>query len=142
MGCMGPGDRDRLRAAGLRVTRPRLAVLGALEKCPHLDAASVAEAARAILPKLSRQAVYDILDALVHAGLARRIEPAGHPCRYERRVGDNHHHLVCRRCGRVVDADCATGQAPCTMPSDSAGFAVDEAEIVFWGHCPRCQVAG
>jgi Fe2+ or Zn2+ uptake regulation protein len=138
---MGPGDRDRLRAVGLRVTRPRLAVLRALEVGSHLDAASVAQVTRAKLPKLSRQAVYDILNALVRAGLARRIEPAGHPCRYERRVGDNHHHLVCRRCGRVVDVDCVTGQPPCMTPSDSAGFALDETEVVFWGVCPRCQLA-
>src|SRR3954463_15702145 len=132
---------ERLRAAGLRVTRPRLAVLAVLEQPPHVDAETIATAARAVHPSISPQAVYGVLKALVGGGLARRIEPAGGPARYELRVGDNHHHLVCRECGVVTDVDCAVGQAPCLTPSAAAGFVVDEAEVVFWGRCAACQVA-
>ena len=129
----------QLRAVGLRVTRPRLSVLDALARSPHADADRIVSAARADHPSLSPQAVYGVLKALVGAGLARRIEPAGAPALFELRVGDNHHHLVCRSCGAVADVDCAVGAAPCLTPSDTAGFAVDEAEVVFWGLCRDCQ---
>ena len=132
---------EQLRTAGLRVTRPRLSVLGVLTQHPHVDADTIATAARAQHPSISPQAVYGVLKALVGSGLARRIEPAGGPALYELRVGDNHHHLVCRGCGLVADVDCVVGQAPCLAPSDAAGFAVDEAEVVFWGLCADCQVA-
>ena len=132
---------DRLRTAGLRVTRPRLAVLDVLATHPHVDAETIATAARAVHPSISPQAVYGVLKALVGGDLARRIEPAGGPALYELRVGDNHHHLVCRECGTVADVDCAVGAAPCLAPSDAAGFVVDEAEVVFWGLCAECQVA-
>ena len=131
----------RLRATGLRVTRPRLSVLNVLAEQPHADADTIVTGARAIHPSLSPQAVYGVLRALVAAGLARRIEPAGAPALFELRVGDNHHHLVCRSCGAVADVDCAAGAAPCLVPSDPAGFVVDEAEVVFWGLCAQCQAA-
>lgn len=131
----------RLRAAGLRVTQPRRAVLGAVSEHPHADTETVIEAARATLPNVSHQAVYDSLAALTDAGLIRRIQPAGSLARYETRVGDNHHHIVCRRCGAIGDIDCAVGHAPCLTPNDAAGFAVDEAEVVYWGLCPACQSA-
>jgi Fur family ferric uptake transcriptional regulator len=128
-----------LRATGLRVTGQRVAVLATVFETPHLDVESIAASVRGgDLGKVSTQAVYDVLRALVAAGLVRRLEPAGSPTRYEARVGDNHHHLVCRDCGRVVDVDCATGSAPCLVASDSAGFAVDEAEVTYWGRCPDC----
>jgi Fe2+ or Zn2+ uptake regulation protein len=130
----------QLRAAGLRVTRPRLSVLSALTDHPHADADTIVTAARVLHPPLSPQAVYGVLKALVAGGIARRIEPAGAPALFELRVGDNHHHLVCRSCGAVADVDCAVGAAPCLEPSDTAGFVVDEAEIVFWGLCRDCQV--
>ncbi|WP_457011396.1 Fur family transcriptional regulator [Geodermatophilus sp. SYSU D00965] len=130
---------DRLRAAGLRVTRPRLSVLSVLAERPHADADTVVTAARDLHPSLSPQAAYGVLRALVAGGLARRIEPAGAPARYELRVGDNHHHLVCRSCGAVADVDCVVGAAPCLTPSDAAGFVVDEAEVVFWGLCRQCR---
>jgi Fe2+ or Zn2+ uptake regulation protein len=129
----------QLRAVGLRVTRPRLSVLDVLAERPHADADAIVTAARAAHPSLSPQAVYGVLRALVERGLARRIEPAGAPALFELRVGDNHHHLVCRSCGAVADVDCAVGAAPCLAPSDAAGFAVDEAEVVFWGSCRDCQ---
>ena len=129
----------QLRAAGLRVTRPRLSVLAVLASHPHADADTIVTAARGEHPSLSPQAVYGVLKALVDRGLARRIEPAGAPALFELRVGDNHHHLVCRECGVVVDVDCAVGAAPCLEPTDPAGFVVEEAEVVFWGRCPRCQ---
>ena len=130
---------QQLRSAGLRVTRPRLAVLDVLATHPHADADTVVTAARDAHPSLSPQAVYGVLKALVDGGLARRIEPAGAPALFELRVGDNHHHLVCRGCGLVTDVDCAVGDAPCLTPSDAAGFVVDEAEVVFWGLCPQCR---
>ncbi|MGY1650574.1 Fur family transcriptional regulator [Geodermatophilus sp. SYSU D01119] len=132
----------RLRDAGLRVTRPRLAVLDALAGHPHADADTLVTVARAAHPTLSPQAVYGVLKALVAVGMARRVEPAGAPALYEVRVGDNHHHLVCRSCGVVADVDCTVGAAPCLHPSDTSGFVVDEAEVVFWGLCPDCQDAG
>lgn len=137
---------DRLRAAGLRVTAPRVAVLEVLTGAPrssaHLSAAAVVDEVRARRGAVSVQAVYDCLDALAAAGLVRRIEPAGHPALFEARVGDNHHHLVCRGCGVTVDVDCSHGSAPCLAPADPAGFEVDEAEVVFWGRCPACRAPG
>ncbi len=130
---------ERLRAAGLRVTRPRLAVLAQIAARPHSTADEVEGAVRERLGRVSTQAVYDVLNAGVAAGLLRRIEPAGSPARYEDRLGDNHHHLVCRRCGRVEDVDCVVGAAPCLDPSDARGFAIDEAEVTFWGLCADCR---
>ena len=127
-----------LRAAGLRVTQPRLAVLDAVRAQPHLDTRALIAAARARLGSVSHQAVYDVLRALVTAGLVRSIEPQGLEARYEARVGDNHHHVVCRDCGAIADVDCTTGAAPCMTPSADAGFVIDEAEVVFWGRCPSC----
>ena len=127
-----------LRGAHLRVTRPRLAVLAAVHEHPHADTESITTAARTALGGLSHQAVYDVLRALTEAGLVRRIQPPGSLARYEARVGDNHHHLVCRSCGTVVDVDCAVGAAPCLTASDDHGFVVDEAEITYLGLCPRC----
>jgi Fe2+ or Zn2+ uptake regulation protein len=132
--------QEQLRTAGLRVTRPRLSVLQVLAERPHADVDTIVTAARTLHPTVSPQAVYGVLEALVVAGLARRIEPAGAPALFELRVGDNHHHLVCRSCGAVADVDCTVGAAPCLTPSDTAGFVVDEAEVVFWGLCPRCRV--
>ena len=128
-----------LREAGLRVTRPRIAVLTAVHASPHADTDSITGVVRADLGAVSHQAVYDVLRALTTAGLLRRIEPPGSVARYEARVGDNHHHLVCRSCGVIVDVDCATGDAPCLTPSDDHGFAIDEAEVVYWGLCPDCS---
>ncbi len=131
---------ELLRRAGLRVTAPRLAVLAALaETTAHPDVETVAAAVRARLGTISTQAVYDVLRALVEAGLARRIEPAGSPARFEARAGDNHHHIVCRSCGATTDVDCAVGAAPCLDPAMTNGFAIDEAEVTFWGLCPACQ---
>ena len=130
-----------LRGAGLRVTRPRLAILEVLHAGDHLDADAVAHATRARLGHLSTQAVYDALNTFTRLGLVRRISPAGHPARYETRVGDNHHHLVCRRCGRTVDVDCVAGAAPCLSPGVT-GFVLDEAEVTFWGLCSTCHDAG
>jgi Fe2+ or Zn2+ uptake regulation protein len=131
-----------LRAAALRVTRPRLAVLRAVNDHPHADTESIIRAARERLAEVSHQTVYDALNALTAAGLVRRIQPAGSVARYESRVGDNHHHVVCRSCGVVADVDCAAGEAPCLTPSDDqgllAGFAIDEAEVIYWGLCADC----
>lgn len=132
--------KQRLRMAKLRVTAPRLAVLDALGTlAPHQNAEAIAATARARLGTLSTQAVYDNLRVLVEAGIVRRIEPAGSAALYELRAGDNHHHLVCRVCGTTHDVDCVVGDAPCLQPSAIYGFAVDEAEITFWGLCPKCQ---
>ena len=130
-----------LREGGLRVTRPRLAVLRALHDHPHVDTEAVIRLARAELGSVSSQAVYDVLRALTDAGLVRRIQPAGAVARYEARVGDNHHHVVCRTCGDIQDVDCAVGDAPCLTASDDAGFSIDEAEVVYWGRCPTCAAA-
>ena len=133
---------DALRRAGLRVTAPRLAVLTlVMGEGRHRDAEAIADAARKRLGTLSTQAVYDNLHILEEAGLLRRIQPAGHPARYEARVGDNHHHIVCRGCGLTQDVDCAVGAAPCLEPSATHGFVVQEAEVIFWGLCPHCQQA-
>ncbi len=135
-----PTQAERLlRDAALRVTAPRKAVLSAVHDHPHADTDTLLAATRAQLGSVSHQAVYDVLRALTDAGLVRRIQPAGSVARYEARVGDNHHHLVCRSCGAVSDVDCAVGEAPCLTPSDDAGFEIDEAEIVYWGLCPACQ---
>lgn len=127
-----------LRSAGLRVTVQRVAVLGAVTAHPHSDTGSIIELARRAVPELSHQAVYDALRVLTGAGVLRCIEPAGTVARYEARTGDNHHHLVCRSCGVIVDVDCATGHAPCLTPADGQGFLVDEAEVVYWGRCLSC----
>jgi Fur family transcriptional regulator, stress-responsive regulator len=131
-------DPLRLRDAGLRVTAPRLAVLAAVCEGDHLAVEEIAVAARRRLGSVSTQAVYDVLRALTEAGLVRRIEPAGSPARFEGRVGDNHHHLVCRSCGAVTDVDCAAGSAPCIEPHDRPGFDVEEAEVIYWGLCATC----
>ncbi|HEY2224069.1 Fur family transcriptional regulator [Actinomycetospora sp.] len=132
-------DFERIvRGAGLRVTRPRLAVLSAVHDHPHLDTDAIIGLVRSDLGAVSHQAVYDVLRALTSAGLLRRIEPTGSPARYEARVGDNHHHVVCRACGAIADVDCVVGIAPCLAASDDHGFVVDEAEVVFWGRCPGC----
>ncbi|MFC9253507.1 Fur family transcriptional regulator [Amycolatopsis thailandensis] len=128
----------QLRAVSLRVTRPRLAVLAALRDHPHVDTETVIALVRADLPTVSHQAVYDVLRALTETGLIRRIQPAGALARYETRVGDNHHHVVCRSCGAIADVDCAVGHAPCLSASGDHGFVVDEAEVVYWGVCPGC----
>ena len=131
---------ERLRASGLKVTASRLALLRAVDELGgHPDASTIAGHARDRLGSVSTQAVYDGLHALSGAGLLRRIEPAGSPVRYESRVGDNHHHLVCRACGHTQDVDCATAAAPCLEPDDDHGFAVDEAEVTFWGLCAACR---
>ena len=128
----------RLRDADLRVTQPRLAVLSAVEQHPHADTDTIIRAVRDDIDDVSRQGVYDVLNALTRARLVRRIEPPGSVARYEARVGDNHHHVVCRTCGRIADVDCAVGHAPCLTASDPHGFTIDEAEVVYWGFCPDC----
>jgi Fur family transcriptional regulator, stress-responsive regulator len=131
--------------ADLRVTRPRVAVLEAVHAYPHADTETIFSAVRLGLPDVSRQAVYDVLSALTSAGLLRRIQPLGLVARYESRVGDNHHHVVCRSCGVIADVDCAVGDAPCLTPSDADnvldGFVLDEAEVIYWGLCPDCSNA-
>jgi Fe2+ or Zn2+ uptake regulation protein len=129
---------QQLREAALRVTRPRLAVLAAVAGVPHADTDSIIGAVRDQLPRVSHQAVYDSLRTLTDAGLVRRIQPIGSVARYESRVGDNHHHIVCRSCGAIADVDCAVGEAPCLTASESHGFTVDEAEVIYWGRCPAC----
>jgi Fur family ferric uptake transcriptional regulator len=139
---MSTGPEQRLREAGLRVTRPRLAVLSVLDEArEHLPVSAVVAGARLRLGEVSTQAVYDCLDALGGVGLVRRVESAGSPARYETRAGDNHHHLVCRGCGRTLDVDCVVGEAPCLQPSETHGFVVDEAEVFFWGRCPTCTAS-
>ena len=127
-----------LREAALRVTRPRVAVLTAVHADPHADTDSIIRAVRGDLPEVSHQAVYDVLRALTSAGLVRRIQPAGSVARYESRVGDNHHHVVCRSCGTIADVDCAVGDAPCLTAAHDHGYTIDEAEVVYWGVCPDC----
>jgi Fur family ferric uptake transcriptional regulator len=131
--------QQQLRAVGLRVTAPRLAVLDVLERHPHSTADFVASRVRETLGGVSTQTVYDVLRACSERGLLRRIEPAGSSVRYENRTGDNHHHLVCRSCGAIADVDCAVGEAPCLQPNDKHGFVIDEAEVTYWGLCPACQ---
>jgi Fur family transcriptional regulator, stress-responsive regulator len=133
------GAAAALRNAGLRVTGPRVAVLSEITEAEHISADQIAEAVRERVGTISTQAVYDVLRALTTAGLVRRIEPAGSTARYETRVGDNHHHVVCRSCGAITDVDCVMGQRPCLSPADASGFVIDEAEVTFWGLCPSCQ---
>lgn len=135
-----PRSVELLRAYGLRVTKPRLAVLDILSQGGHLEVDEITRQARSQLDSVSTQAIYDVLGALARAGLARRIEPAGSPALYEARAGDNHHHIVCRACGAIADVDCAVGSAPCLDPNQTHGFEVDEAEVTYWGLCPACRV--
>lgn len=130
-----------LRSAELRVTRPRIAVLNAVHEQPHADTNSIIDAVRLQLGEVSHQAVYDVLQALTSAGLLRRIQPSGSVARYEARVADNHHHIVCRSCGAVADVDCALGDVPCLTPSQHHGYMIDEAEVIYWGLCPSCSAA-
>jgi len=130
-----------LRKASLHVTRPRVAALAAVHDHPHADTYSIIRHVREELGGVSQQAVYDVLRALTDAGLLRRIHPRGSVARYEARVGDNHHHVVCRSCGVIADIDCAVGAAPCLTPADDHGFAIDEAEVIYWGVCPGCLAA-
>lgn len=132
---------DLLRRHGLRVTAQRLAVLRAVSDEPHATADAVAETVRGEIGSISVQAVYDALAALTEKGLLRRIQPAGSAARYEARVGDNHHHLICRTCNRTVDVDCAVGDAPCLTAIEDSGYEIDEAEIIYWGRCPDCAAA-
>ena len=135
---MATDPAELLRHHGIQVTAQRLAVLRAVSGQPHITADAVGEAVRAEIGAISLQSVYDALGVLVGAGLIRRIQPAGSAARFEDRVGDNHHHLICRICGRVVDVDCAVGSAPCLKASDDSGYEIDEAEIAYWGRCPDC----
>lgn len=137
--------RQLLAESALRITRPRVAVLGAVYANPHSDTDSIIRAVRQELPEVSHQTVYDSLNALTASGLVRRIQPSGSVARYESRVGDNHHHVVCRTCGAIADVDCAVGEAPCLTPSDDGaaveGFTIDEAEVIYWGVCPDCSTS-
>jgi Fur family ferric uptake transcriptional regulator len=135
-------DLERLlRQVGLRVTRPRVAVLSAVHRHPHADTDSITAAVREEVGWVSHQAVYDVLRALTETGLVRRFQPRGSVARYEARVGDNHHHLVCRQCGAIVDVDCAVGEAPCLTPAADSGYEIGEAEVIYWGRCPDCVTA-
>jgi Fur family transcriptional regulator, stress-responsive regulator len=136
-----PAIADELRGAGLRVTAARVALLEALREGDHPGVEAIASRVRDRVGHVSLQAVYEALHALTEAGLVRRIEPAGSPARFEGRVGDNHHHVVCRSCGVVADVDCAVGAAPCLTASDDNGFSIDEAEVIYWGQCPSCSTA-
>ncbi|MGZ4465987.1 MAG: Fur family transcriptional regulator [Nocardioides sp.] len=137
-----PEDLEtQLRSADLRVTRPRVAVLTAVHALPHADTDSIIGAVRERLGVVSHQAVYDVLRVLTAAGLVRRIQPSGSVARYESRVGDNHHHVVCRSCGAIADVDCALDATPCLTASDDHGFTIDEAEVIYWGRCPACATA-
>lgn len=134
-----PNTADELRGAGLRVTAARVALLETVREGDHLGVEAIATGVRDRVGHISLQAVYEALHALTTAGLVRRLEPPGSPARFEGRVGDNHHHLVCRSCGVVVDVDCAVGHAPCLTAADDRGFAIDEAEVIYWGLCPACS---
>ncbi|MDX3575016.1 Fur family transcriptional regulator [Streptomyces sp. ID05-47C] len=134
-----PSTAEELRGAGLRVTAARVALLDTVRDGDHLGVEAIAAGVRGRVGHISVQAVYEALHALTAAGLLRRIEPPGSPARFEGRVGDNHHHLVCRSCGTVADVDCAVGHAPCLTASDNRGFSVDEAEVIYWGLCPACS---
>ena len=134
-----PADpTDLLRERGIQVTAQRLAVLRAVTAQPHITADGAAEIVRSEIGAISRQSVYDALGMLVAEGLIRRIQPSGSPARFEARVGDNHHHVICRTCGRMADVDCAVGSAPCLTAADDNGFEIDEAEVIYWGRCPEC----
>jgi Fur family ferric uptake transcriptional regulator len=142
LGMPTTSDLERmLREAALRVTRPRVAVLAAVHEHPHADTDSIIGAVRADLGEVSHQAVYDVLRALTVAGLLRRIQPSGSVARYESRVGDNHHHVVCRSCGAIADVDCAIDTTPCLTASNDHGYEIDEAEVIYWGLCPDCSTA-
>jgi Fur family transcriptional regulator, stress-responsive regulator len=136
-----PTTAEELRGAGLRVTAVRVALLETVRDGDHLGVEAIAAGVRDRVGHVSVQAVYDALHALTAAGLVRRIEPADSPARFERRVGDNHHHVVCRSCGAVADVDCAVGEVPCLTASDDHGFLIDEAEVIYWGLCPSCSTA-
>ncbi|WP_253259124.1 Fur family transcriptional regulator [Subtercola boreus] len=138
---MTPEPADSIRRSGLRVTTQRLAVLQALEEMPHADTDAIHRRVQVSQPDITVQSVYVVLAALTEAGLIRRIEPAGSPALYERRIGDNHHHAICTGCGAVQDIDCAVGQTPCLEPSDAGGFAIATAEVTYWGLCAACQTA-
>ena len=140
-GVRATADFERLlRGADLRVTRPRLAVLTAVHDLPHADTDSIIGAVREDLGGVSHQAVYDVLRVLTSAGLVRCLQPKGSVARYEARVGDNHHHVVCRTCGEIADVDCAVGYAPCLTAADGSQYEIDEAEVIFWGRCPTCAL--
>jgi Fe2+ or Zn2+ uptake regulation protein len=132
---------DELRSAGLRATGGRLAVLKALEDAPHTDAESLYAIVSSILPGIPKQSIYNALNDLTGKGLVRRVEPAGSAALYERRLGDNHHHIVCRSCGKIADVDCVVGEAPCLQPSSVDGFSLETAEVTFWGLCDDCRTA-
>jgi Fur family ferric uptake transcriptional regulator len=135
-----PADHEQtLREAGLRVTQQRVAVLSAVRRLPHADTDSLISAVRGEAGEISHQAVYDVLRALTHAGIIRKIQPLGSVARYESRVDDNHHHVVCRACGAIEDVDCSVGQTPCLTASQAHGFEIDEAEVIYWGMCPDCR---
>lgn len=138
MTVMSDGVDELLRQHGVQVTAQRLAIMRAVSSCPHATADEVADEVRSVIGSISRQAVYDTLGVLADKNLVRRIQPTGSAARYEDRVGDNHHHLICRDCGTVFDIDCAVGEAPCLTPAVDHGFNVDEAEVVYWGLCPAC----
>jgi Fe2+ or Zn2+ uptake regulation protein len=130
---------EQLRKADLRVTRPRVGILRAVQANPHADTESIFGIVRAALPEVSRQTVYDVLNALTEVELLRRFQPSGSAARYETRVGDNHHHFVCRGCGAIADVDCSVGETPCLIPSDECGFLLDETEVIYWGFCQTCS---
>jgi Fur family transcriptional regulator, stress-responsive regulator len=138
---MSDDPATTLREHGVQITAQRLAVLRAVTARPHCTADDVAEDVRAEIGAISRQAVYDSLGTLTEKGLIRRIQPAGSPALYENRVGDNHHHLICRTCGKTVDVDCAVGETPCLTAADALGYQIDEAEVIYWGTCPECLAA-
>jgi Fur family ferric uptake transcriptional regulator len=140
-GAQDEQHQDVLRDAGLRVTAQRVAVLDAVRRLPHADTDSLINAVRAATGDISHQAVYDVLRVLTEARLVRKIQPLGQVARYEGRVGDNHHHAVCRGCGTIVDVDCAVGDTPCLTASESKGFVIDEAEVIYWGTCPDCTTS-
>lgn len=139
---MSVDPAELLRQQGFKVTPQRLAVLRAVSGRPHLTAEDVVEVVRADIRTISHRAVYDAVGVLADIGLLRRIQPSGSAARYEDRVGDNHHHLICRACGSMVDVDCAVGDTPCLTAADDAGYEIDEAEVIYWGHCPACRQAG
>lgn len=139
---MNPDLVALLKTASMRVTKPRVAVLEAVHRQPHSDTDAIVSAVRTELGTVSTQAVYDVLRALTSAGLVRRFQPAGSPARYEIEQGDNHHHLVCRSCGRIVDVDCADGRRPCLQTPEDHGYRVDQAEVTYWGTCPDCRARG
>lgn len=138
---MTDGVDQLLRTHGVQVTAQRLAIMRAVSSRPHATADELTDDVRSVIGSISRQAVYDTLGVLVDKNLVRRIQPAGSAARFENRVGDNHHHLICRSCGRTFDIDCAVGEVPCLTADDDHGFAIDEAEVIYWGHCPSCRTA-